>query len=196
MHDVAITHDVYFHIRILIGLVVGLSLTRVLSGVSKLVQHPGRERLYAPHLVWVAVILISAIHFWWWEFELSRISPFRFQLFLFVLFYAFLFYLLASLLFPDDMSDYEGYEDYFLSRRRWFFGLFAATFAVDLMDTLIKGRTRLGELGLEYEIKIVVCIGLCLVAVLTRNRRFHLLFPAIYLVYYLSWILRVFDILG
>ena len=38
--------------------------------------------------------------------------------------------LLASLLFPDDMSDYDGYEDYFLSRRRWFFGLFATTFVV------------------------------------------------------------------
>lgn len=196
MQDVAVSHDVYFHIRILIGLVVGLGLTRILSGLSRLVQHPGRARLYAAHLVWVVVILLSAVHFWWWEYELAQIPVIRFQLFIFVLFYAFLFFLLACLLFPDDMSDYDGYEDYFLSRRRWFFGLFAATFVVDLVDTLVKGRARLIELGPEYEIKLVVCIGLCLVAVLTRNRRFHLLFPALYLIYYLSWILRMFDILG
>ncbi len=188
--------DIYFHVRVLIGVVVGLGVTRILSGVARIVQHPGRTPLYAPHLVWVLVILISIVHFWWWEFELAHISPFRFQLFVFVLFYAFLFFLLASLLFPDDLSDYDGYEDYFLSRRRWFFGLFAATFIVDLADTLMKGRGRLIELGPEYEIKLAICIPLCLVAALTANRRFHLLFPVIYLVYYLSWILRVFDILG
>lgn len=196
MQEAVTSQDIYFHIRVLIGVVVGLGVTRILSGVARLVQHPGRERLYPPHLVWTLVILISTIHFWWWEFELIQVTPFRFQLFVFILFYAFLFFLLASLLFPDDMREYDGYEGYFLSRRRWFFGLFAATFVVDLFDTLIKGRERLLELGPEYQVKLVVCVLLCVIAAWTDNRRFHLLFPAIYLVYYLSWILRVFDILG
>lgn len=196
MHETITSQDFYFHIRILIGVVVGLGVTRILSGVARLVQHPRREKLYPAHLIWILVILISIIHFWWWEFELIQISPFRFQYFVFVLFYAFLFCLLANLLFPDDMSDYDGYEDYFLSRRRWFFGLFAATFVVDLFDTLMKGRHRLLELGLEYEIKLAVCVMLCLIAAWTRNPRFHLLFPAIYLIYHVSWILRVFDIIG
>lgn len=196
MQDAITSSDIYFHVRVLIGVVVGLGITRILSGVGRLVQHPGRERLYTPHLIWIVVILVSTIHFWWWEFELIQISPFRFQLFVFVLFYAFLFFLLASLLFPDDMHDYDGYEDYFLSRRRWFFGLFAATFVVDLFDTLIKGPQRLEQLGIEYQIKLAVCVLLCVIAAWTRNRRFHLAFPAIYLVYYIGWILRMFDILG
>ena len=196
MAEAVTSHDIYFHIRVLIGLVVGLGLTRILSGVARLVQHPGHKRLYAPHLVWVPVILTSTVHFWWWEFDLIRVDPLRFQYFAFVLFYAFLFYLLASLLFPEEMDEYDDYEAYFLSRRRWFFGLLAATFAVDFADTLLKGRARLAELGLEYDTRLALCIGLCLVAALTANRRFHLLFPAIYLVYYASWILRFYDILG
>lgn len=196
MTEAVTSHDIYFHIRILIGVVVGLGVTRILSGLARIVQHPGHKPLYAPHLVWVLVILTSIVHFWWWEFELIRLAPFRFQFFGFVLFYAFLFYLLSSLLFPDDMSEYGSYEDYFLSRRRWFFGLFAATCVIDLADTLMKGRARLVELGLEYEIKQAVCIGLCLVAALTANRRFHLAFPVLYLAYYLTWIVRFFDILG
>ncbi len=194
--DAITSHDIYFHIRFLLGVVVGLGVTRILSGLARLVQHPGQKRLYFPHLVWALVILTSIIHFWWWEFALIHQETFRFQLFVFILFYAFQFFVLASLLFPDEMAEYDSYADYFLSRRRWFFGLFALTFVTDFADTLIKGPARLAELGLEYEIKLVVCIGLCLVAAVTGNRRFHWLFPAIYLLYYLGWIGREFDILG
>lgn len=189
-------HDVYTHIRIIIGLVLGLCLTRILSGLARFVQHPGRIKIYPAHMVWVFVVLISAIHFWWWEFNLIRVDPWRFENFVFVLFYAFLFFLLAALLFPDDMSEYKGYQDYFLSRRVWFFGLFALTFVVDYVDTLIKGRERLAFLGVEYEIKIAVCIVLSALAGWTRNARFHLAFAAIYLVYYVTWILRMFDQAG
>lgn len=196
MMEAVTSHDIYFHIRVLLGVVVGLGVTRILSGLARLVQHPGQKRLYAPHLLWALIILTAIIHFWWWEFALIHLTAFRFQLFVFVLFYAFQFFVLASLLFPDEINEYDGYQDYFLSRRRWFFGLFAVTFVTDFADTLIKGRARLEELGLEYEIKLVVAIGLCMIAAVTQNRRFHLLFPAIYLLYYLSWIGREFDILG
>jgi len=195
--DAAIeNHDVYLHIRVIIGVVLGLCLTRILAGLSRLVQHPGRTALYPTHLLWVGIILISAIHFWWWEFELIRIGPWRFELFAFVLFYAFLYYLLASLLFPDDLQDYTGYKDYFISRRRWFFSLMGITFIVDYFDTLAKGVGRLQALGAEYEVKLTVCVILCAIAAWTRNQRFHLAFAAIYLIYYISWILRVFDNIG
>jgi hypothetical protein len=186
------SHDVFFHVRILIGVVLGLGLTRILSGIARWVQHPGKQHLYPVHLVWVAIILLSAIHFWWFEFGLVRIRPWEFELFLFVLFYAFLFFLMASLLFPEAMDEYEGYEDYFLSRRRWFFGLLATSFAVDLLDTLVKGRDYFAALGPEYPVRIGVMLALCAVAAWTANRRFHLLFAAAYLFYLLSWILRAY----
>lgn len=44
-------------------------------------------------------------------------------LYLYVTIYAVILYFICSLLFPSDMGDYTGYRDYFLSRRRWFFGL-------------------------------------------------------------------------
>lgn len=195
MESAYTSHDVYTHIRIIIGLVLGLCLTRILSGVARFVQHPGRVKIYAVHMVWVLVVLVSAIHFWWWEFSLFRVDPWRFENFVFVLFYAFLFFLLASLLFPDDLSEYAGYEDYFMSRRMWFFGLFALTFIVDYVDTLMKGHARLAFLGTEYKIKIVLCVLLCGVAAWARDQRFHLAFVVTYLAYYIFWILRMFDYL-
>lgn len=196
MPETISSHDVYLHVRVVIGIVVGLALTRMLAGVAGIVQHPGKRPLYVTHLLWVSIIFVSTIHFWWWEFGLIQVEVWHFGLFVFVLFYAFLFYLLASLLFPDDMGEYPSYEAYFLSRRGWFFGLFALTFAVDYLDTLIKGRERLAVLGAEYEIKLVACIILSLIAAWTMNRRFHLAFAVLYLVYYASWIVRVFNVLG
>ncbi len=183
--------DFYLHVRVLVSLVLGLGLTRLLAGVSRFIQHPGRQKVYPVHLVWVAALILTMMNFWWWEFALIRVE-WNFALFAFVLFYAFLFYLLASLLFPDDLTDYTGFEDYFFSRRRWFFGLLALTLVVDVFDTIIKGADYLAALGIEYEIRLVAMILGCLVAARTDNRRFHLTFAVLYLAYTISWIVRVY----
>jgi hypothetical protein len=161
-----------------------------------MVEHPGRNPVSATHLLWVAVILLSIVHFWWWEFTLISLGSWRFELFVFLLLYAFLWFVLACLLFPGDLAEHDTYEAYFLSRRRWFFGLFAATFAADLIDTAIKGADHFRALGPEYPARIAAGIVLCAIAAWTGNRRFHLLFAALYLAYDLSWILRLYDTLG
>ena len=64
-----------------------------------------------------------------------------FALYLFVICYASLFCTSSpTLLFPREMDDYDGYRDYFLSRRKWLFGILALTYLADVADTLIKGQ--------------------------------------------------------
>ena len=58
----------------------------------------------------------------------TRGSPVRTAVFFFLIAYAVTLFLLAALLFPDKLDEYRGYEDFFLTRRRWFFGVFALTF--------------------------------------------------------------------
>src|SRR6187399_2367830 len=178
--------EFYLHIRVLISLVLGLGLTRLLTGLSRFIQHPERLKVYPVHLVWVATVILTIMNFWWWEFALIRLD-WNFALFAFVLFYAFLFFLLASLLFPEDMSDYAGFEDYFFSRRRWFFGLLALTLVVDFIDTVVKGADHLAMLGIEYKIRLPVAIAACIAAARSDSRRFHIAFAAIYLAYTVSW---------
>lgn len=187
--------DTFIHIRVLVGVVLGLGLTRMLTGVGKFIQHPGHKPLYATHLVWVPVVILDVIHFWWFELGLARIQPWPFELFVFVLFYAFLFYLMATLLIPDNIGEYANYEDYFISRRRWFFGLLAATVPVDLIDTLVKGPAYFRSLGVEYPIRLAVVLILSGVAAWTKNRRFHLAFALIYLLYLIAWVLRLYRVL-
>jgi hypothetical protein len=188
----AVSADFYLHVRVIIGLVVGLSITRALSGFSALVQHPGRRKLYAVHLAWAASILLSAVHFWWWEFRLAGVA-WTFELYAFVLAYASLYYFLTCLLFPDDLAEYAGFQDFFMSRRKWFFGLLALTFIADVGDTLLKGHDYLAHLGWEYPIRCVVYVMLCGVAMATRNQLFHVAFVAANLIYQASYILRLYN---
>src|SRR5437762_13623339 len=184
--------EIFTHVRVLVGVVLGLGLTRILAGLARFMQHPAHKKLYATHLLWVAVVLLAAVHFWWFELGLARIQPWPFELFVFILGYAFLFYLMASLLIPDAIDEYAGYEEYFISRRRWFFGLLAATVPVELIDTLAKGGGHVRSLGGEYPLRLAVVLVLCGVAAWTPNRRFHLAFALVYLLYLIAWILRLY----
>ena len=131
--------DLYLHIRVLISIILGLSVTRLLGGVAQFMRRSDHHRLSWIHLAWVAWVLFNVIAFWWWEFRLSQITHWTFALYLFVIAYASMFFLQAALLFPNDIEGYDGYGDYFIAQRAWFFGIFALTEVLDVIDTLIKG---------------------------------------------------------
>ncbi|MBN9593411.1 MAG: hypothetical protein J0I02_14390, partial [Alphaproteobacteria bacterium] len=111
-------HDVFPHVRIIMGIVVGLGITRLLVGSARFVQHPGREKPSAVHLAWVISMLLMLAHFWWWEFWLYDIGDWVFSLYIFLIGYTVALFLLCALLYPDDIREYKNYEDYFLSRRK------------------------------------------------------------------------------
>jgi hypothetical protein len=102
---------------------------------------------------------------------------------------------MATLLIPDEISEYASYEDYFISRRRWFFALLAATVPVDLVDTLAKGSAHFQSLGLEYPLRLLAVLALCGIGAWTTNRRFHFAFASLYLLYLIAWILRLYRVL-
>lgn len=193
MEQLPLAHDVFPHIRIVMGMVIGLGVTRLLSGVARIVQHPRQYPLYSVHLLWVTSVLLMLVHFWWWQFGLYGIANWTFGIYLFVLVYAVSLFLLCAFLFPDSMQDYKGYEDFFYARRSWFFGLLAATYLLDVVDTLIKGEEHFARFGIEYLVRTPLFVALCLVAMRTDNRRFHAGFVAFTLIYQVSWIVRLFD---
>ena len=185
----------YPHIRVVMGMVIGLGVARLLAGVARIMQHPDRTPLSPVHLVWVASVLLTLIHFWWWQFGLYGITHWTFEKYLFVISYAILLFLLSAFLFPERMDDYSGYEEFFFARRGWFFGLMAASFCMDIVDTLIKGEAHFARFGMEYLIRTPILVALCIAAAVTENRRFHAIFAIGALLLQISWILRLFDTL-
>jgi hypothetical protein len=184
--------DLFFHVRIVMGMVVGLGITRLLMGVAGLIQHPARAKISAIHLLWVLSVLVELVLFWWWEFALYDLTSWSFGVFAFLIIYAISLFLMAAVLFPDTISDYAGWEDFFLKRRHWFFALFAATFLLDVVDTIIKGEPYFDTLGLEYLVQVPIGLVAAAIAVWTANKRYHLGFVIVHLIYQAWWISILF----
>lgn len=188
--------DIFQHVRVVMGIVLGLGITRLLTGLAGFVQHPGKRAAYPVHIGWTFMLLLTLVHFWWWEFGLIELEHWTFEIYLFLISYAILLFLLCTLLFPDSISDYSGYEEFFISRRKWFFGIYALTMVFDVVDSLIKGPTHYAMFATEYWFRVPIYLVLCGVAIWTPDRRFHMVFVTASLVYEVTWIVRLFNSIG
>jgi hypothetical protein len=184
--------ETFGHVRMVIGFILSLSLAHLLKGTAKFIQHPGREKPYWIHLSWVGYIFVMLVHFWWWEMPLHAIKRWTFPKYIFIVFFITTFFLLCALLYPDDLKEYKGYEDYFFSRRKWFFGVLGFSFVADVVDTLLKGTLYLHHFGWEYPARNIIHVVLCLLAIRTSNRVFHGALVLLFLVYEMSYILRLY----
>ncbi|MGO4676307.1 hypothetical protein AB4Z40_25710 [Bosea sp. 2YAB26] len=189
--DTVAPHELFPHVRIVMGMIIGLGITRMLTGIAGFIQHPDRYRVSMLHMLWVGSILLELVLFWWWEFGLSRIPNWSFGVYIFLIGYAIVLYLLSALLFPDNVAEYAGYEDFFINRRRWFFGLMATSFILDVVDTLIKGTERWTQLSGDYLIQVPIGLALCLVACVFAQRWVQMSMAAVHLAYQGYWIGRV-----
>ena len=190
--DTAAGTQLFIHLRILMGTVVGLGLARLLIGFAGIIQHPGRSKLYLPHLVWAAAMLLTLVHFWWWEFALIQVPHWTFGAFLFLIAYSTTLFLICALLFPDSLAEYDGYEGFFLTRRAWFFGLFGLTIVFDIFDSAIKGPNYFAGFGLEYWIEVPLGLALCIVGMITRRTPIQLALALVQIGYQISWVVRLF----
>lgn len=186
--------DTFGHIKSVIVIVLGLSIAKLLQGAVRLIQHPGRVKPYWVHLAWALYLFLLLTHFWWWEYRLKDVAAWSFEVYFFLVLFITMYYTLCALLFPDDLKDYEGsYEDYFFSRRKWFFGVLAASYLADVVDTLLKGKDYFLQATWEYPVRNAVHVALCLVAMWSGNRKFHAAIVILFILYELSYILRLFN---
>jgi hypothetical protein len=194
--DAPTQHDHFFHVRVIIGIVVGLSVARLLTGLARFVQHPGRDQIYGVHLGWVLFLILAVVHFWWFQFGLSRIERWTFEVYFFVICYAALYFFICSLLFPDRMEEYDGFADYFHSRQKWFYGFLAGLFLIDLVDTAVKGFDHFRSFGPLYPLQQSLLAALAVTAMFVRHRWYHGTFVTVAILLEVAWILRQFEVLG
>ena len=183
------TNDqLYLHIRVVLGILLGLGITTLLKGIASIIEHPGRYQWSWIHMGWVGWALLTVVTFWWWEYRLAEVTHWTFESYLFIITYCSSFYLLAVLLFPADVDEYGSYEAYLLARRPWFFGLIAVMTLMDLIDTSLKGAARWEALGLAYPLHIVAMLVIAVFGVVLQDRRAQLVLVITALVYQIAYL--------
>lgn len=186
-------HDLFVHIRLLIGVILGLSIGRLLQGIANIIEHPRAKKLWWVHLGWVAWAIFFVISFWWWEFHLSQIGNWTIWKYFFLFGYSGLYFLVCAILFPSSLEGYDGYQDYLISRRRWFFGFIAAITVFDLGDGLLKGADYLTALGPRYAFHIAWLLVLAIAGALTRRPAAHAAILILALIELLGWSFHAYD---
>ncbi len=169
--------ETFTHVRIVLAMVIGLGITRILTGVASFIQHPKRHHASLLHMLWVASMLLELVLFWWWDVRIARDNDWTFRAFLFQISYAILLFLLSALLFPDNVSEYGGYEDFFIQRRRWFFTLLASTWTLDL----IRNVEDWNRMTPGFLIHASTSLALCVVALTFKHRKIQIAVALLYI---------------
>lgn len=72
----------------------------------------------------------------------------------------------------------------------------AVMWAIDFYDTFIKGPAHLHALGFEYDARFVAYLVCSLIAMRTKNERFHAAFAVLGTLYEVFFFLRQFFTVG
>ena len=92
------------------------------------------------------------------------------------------------------MEGYEGYKDYFLARRRWFFGLLVGWAVIDVIDTWIKGPDYFASVGADAFIFNTVLALTSIVGIAVRRPAVQAVLAVGQLAYVLTGLLRLFGL--
>ena len=167
------TDPLFLHIRVVMGIILGLSITTVLKGLAQIIEHPQRRGCSALHLGWVAWTLISLVTFWWWEFRLIEVHRWTFETYLFVIVYCATWFLLCAAV-SRRPARIRQLRNYLMQRRRWIFSVIAALTLLDLVDTAIKGSSRWKLLGAAYPLHAVLMLAVAVLGWRLRSQRTQL----------------------
>lgn len=188
--------DPFGYLSILTSIVLGLGITRVLTGCGELLQVRDHTRLYWVHLVWALNLFLYLVLNWWILFRWHTQTQWTFFIFLFVLLSPTLGFLLAVVLFPQPMKDGIDLKRHFYANRRWFFVLASLLAPVDALDTLLKGWDHFAAQGALYILTLTLLLTLNLIAAYVKSERFHSIFVIFFLLYLMAFIginLRVLE---
>ena len=177
--------DPFSYICVLTSIVAGLALTRLVSGFGQLLQTRARTPTYWVHALWMVNVLLTMIIAWWVQYRWRNAPHWSLFLFLWLLVTPLILYLVTALLFPtsqDDVIITDWREHYYANNTKIFL-LFAMIFAIDLVDTLLKGWTYFLSLGPLYYGSMVLHIALSGVAAFNKSPRYHAFFAVFYLIY-------------
>lgn len=99
--------DAFAYLSVLLSIILGLAMAEILQGYGRLLIARAAVRLYAPPLIWSAMMLLMATQFWWASFGLAKREHWDFAAFCAVLLQAIAMYMGSALVLPRTAPDQE-----------------------------------------------------------------------------------------
>ncbi len=102
----------------LFGLLLGFSLAEVLGGLVKTAKLKQKVRVGWLTPLLATFVLLDVLSFWVGAWSAREVVPMRYPTLVFGLAITGLYYMAASLVFPDSPEDWPDFDDYYLVHRR------------------------------------------------------------------------------
>ena len=163
----------FSYLGVLISIILGLAITHLVVGLSKLIQLRHTVKPYWVQILWTLNILIYVLGIWWTMFWWNRLPIWTVGLFFFIATYAIVLFLLATMLFPWEFSKDLDFRKYFLANRSWFFGTQLVAFLIDIPETILKQTSHIRPVPREYVVFIAVILAINVIGLTSRNERVH-----------------------
>jgi hypothetical protein len=182
--------DEFGYLAVILSIILGLSITQLLQGLSNVINARDRVRVYWPAIGWAVLLLVIDVQAWWSMFGYRGRHTWTFLQFAILLLETILLYLLAALALPNTFGDeiVDLRANYF-RHARWFFGSFLAVLLVSLGKNVIMSGAIQGAFDLSFHIFWLVG---AIVAAATRNDRFHKVFVCLAAVSFIVYIAALF----
>ncbi len=161
----------------LYGLVLGLAITEVLGGFSRLLRHRGRTRIGWQVPLLGVVVLLDLTTFWMDAYQNRAIIPVtQMTLFITVALVG-CYYLIAGLVFPDDIGDCADLDDHYARHVRLIAGgMLTISFVMQISLGVLEGSAAPGtpiapEPGVVALVLEAVTLPILIALLFVRNRR-------------------------
>ncbi len=181
---------VFEYIGVLISVIMGLGITHLATGATKMIQHRDEVRFYLPHALWTVNVLVYILMVWWGMFWWSGHENWFIYEYLFITLYAIVLFFLSAMLYPWDMEKNIDVREYFFKHRLWFFGALMVAWCLDIPETVAKSASNLRPVPQEYFWFVSLQLGMAFTGLITRNHIVHLLLPILWFAITVTYILQ------
>jgi len=182
--------DEFGYLAVILSIILGLSVTQLLQGLSQVINARDRVRIYGPAIGWALLLLVIDVQAWWAMFGYRSRHAWTFLQFGILLLETILLYLLAALALPmafaGEMIDLRAH---YFRHARWFFGSFIAVLLVSLSKDVIFTGSLPGGFNLGFHLFWIVGAS---IAAVTSKDLFHKAFVWISATSFMVYIAALF----
>src|SRR3954447_11069846 len=96
--------DAFSYLSVLLSIIIGLAITEILQGYRGLLLSRSRVKLYAPTIIWSALLLVFSAQLWWASSGLASHTEWSFATFGVILLQTVLLYMMSAIVIPEVAS--------------------------------------------------------------------------------------------
>jgi hypothetical protein len=163
--------DEFGYLAVILSIILGLSVTQLLQGLSQVINARDRIRIYGPAIGWALLLLLIDVQAWWSMFGYRSRHTWTFLQFAILLLETIFLYLLAALALPMTfLAEIVDLRANYFRHARWFFGSLIAVLVVSLSKDLIFTGSLPGGFNLGFHLLWIIGAS---IAAVTRSDLFH-----------------------